>query len=173
MRKSLLFLFTLLFLSILSLNAQNDCSICKSVENGKFNKIEHFIKKEVRKYKNGIEFFNGPGSGMQVSHSENLDTICEKLRQFPCVEDAYWDKCAMKASIYPGWAVIGVRLKTNNGVVEKCFHIQMGTMGNVNFFGCKFHVFKYRSILKYKKMYDSEGFIEKERENCKKEKLNH
>lgn len=166
-------LFILLFLSLFSVAAvaqkadkTNTCAICQSVDKGHFGKLERYVKRQVRHYKKGIEFYNGPGSSMQITHSENLDTICKKLRQFPCVADATWDKCATKISIYPNWAIIGVRIKTNNSVVEKCFHIQMGTMGNVNFFGCKIHVHKYRNILKYKKMYDSEGFIEKQKKLC-------
>ena len=146
--------------------SKKSCSVCRAVQKGHFGKLERYIKSQVRHYKEGIEYDNGPGSGMQISHAENLDSICEKLKRFDCVEDAAWDKCANKISIYPGWVVIGVKLNTGNGIVEKCFHIQVGTTGNVQFFKCRFHLFKERNILKYKKMYDCNGFIEEQRKLC-------
>ena len=119
MRIRILILSTLLLTFFVSSAQSNNqgCRFCKSVQKGNFGKLERYIKSQVRHYKRGIEYYNGPGSGMQISHAENLDSICENLKRFDCVEDATWDKCATKISIYPGWVVIGVKLSTESGII--------------------------------------------------------
>jgi len=99
-------------------------------------------------------------------HHYDLDTLTRWLKNMPCVEDAVRDKCQQKELIYPGSSSVGVKFKTSEGIVEKCFWIQEGTTGNVNIFGWKPHIFKSRNILRYKKMYDCKGFIELQRQNC-------
>lgn len=44
--------------------------------------------------------------------------------------------------------------------------IQQGTTGDVKIFKWRFHLFKYKDKLVYKKIYDCEGFIDRENENC-------
>ena len=149
-----------------SVYSQNNASFCKAVGKNNFNKVERLVKKEIRKKRSGTQYDNGQGSGIQVTHVYDLDTITSWLKRFPCVEDAFWDKCQVKISIYPGWSVIGVRLNTESGPSEKCFHIQEGTTGSISIFGWRPHLFKYRNKLIYKKMCDCEGFIEQQKNNC-------
>lgn len=141
-------------------------NFCTSIDNGKYRTIERKFKREVKKRKKGVAYDNGPGSGMQISHNSDLDSLTQWFKNMDCVEDASWDKCQEKISIYPGWSIIGVKFKTKNGIEEKCFHIQEGTMGNIVFFKWKFHLFKYKNILVYKKMYNCDGFIEIQKKNC-------
>ncbi|KAF0198470.1 MAG: hypothetical protein FD166_1111 [Bacteroidetes bacterium] len=164
MKKLLLFLLSFLFLS--QVQSQDRCALCKAVEKENFRKVERLIRKEVRKRKQGISFYNGPGSGMQITHLPNLDTITLWLKSKPCVEDAAWDKCQKKPAIYPGWASIGAKFKTSSGIREKCFLIQKGTLGSLYIFGWRPHIFKMKNKLIYRKMYDCEGFIENEKKNC-------
>ena len=53
------------------------------------------------------------------------DSIINELQRLECVDDVFWDKCQAKALLYPGKSAIGVRCKTNTGIVEKCFIIQL------------------------------------------------
>ena len=111
-------------------------------------------------------FYNGPGSGMQISHVEGLDSLTEWLSEMPCVEDAFWDKCQHKPAIYPGWSIIGVKFRSKGQVLEKCFHFQEGTTGTINIFGWRPHVLRMRNLLIYKRMFDCPGFIIRQREVC-------
>jgi len=159
--------FLLFFLaSGTSALAQDNNHFCKAVEKGNFNKVERLIKKESRKVKKGISFYNGPGSGMLVSHVTGLDSLTSWLAEKPCVEDAFWDKCQVKISIYPGWSVIGAKFIVNGKIQEKCFHFQEGTTGTINIFGWRPHVLRTRNLLIYKRMYDCPGFIIRQREVC-------
>jgi hypothetical protein len=146
--------------------AQDRSSFCRAVEKGKFKKVERLFNLEVKKRKWGKTYDNGPGSGMQVTHTYDLDTLTTWLKSKPCVADAAWDKCQIKALNYPGWSVIGAKFITHEGIKEKCFYLKEGTMGTVRIFGWRPHLFKARNKLILKKMYDCNGFIELQRNNC-------
>jgi hypothetical protein len=150
---------------------QKNCSFCNSVENGNFNKAERIFKREIKKYRYGTKYDNGPGSGIQTKYTSSFDSLTNWLKYKRCVEDAYWDKCQIKEDIYPGWSSIGVKFKTSNGTFEKCFYIQEGTLGQIYFFGWRPKVFKARNILVYKKMYDCSGFIEQQKKECDQSKI--
>lgn len=94
------------------------------------------------------------------------DSIINELQRLECVDDVFWDKCQAKALLYPGKSAIGVRCKTNTGIVEKCFIIQEGTTGQINIFGWRPKIFKSKQKLKYKGTYDCEGFVEDQKKNC-------
>lgn len=151
--------------------SQDNCIFCRAVENKNFNKTERIFKREIKKYKHGIKYDNGPGSGIQISHVAGLDSLTAWLKNKPCVADAYWDRCQSKIAIYPGWSSIGVKFKTKSGEIEKCFYIQEGTLGITDIFGWRPHVFKTRNILVYKKMYDCLGFIEQQKKECDQGKI--
>ena len=161
---TLLLIFTL---SIQQLFCQNGKLFCKAVEKMNFKKVERQIKKLIHKNKTGQTYFNGEGSGNQINLSPCFDSITNWLKKQDCVEDAFWDKCQIKVSIYPGYSSIGVKFRTKKGVIEKCFLIQEGTTGQLNLMGWKPKIFKYKKILIYKKMYDCDKFIEKQKLNCK------
>ena len=161
-------LTTLAFIFMLNIVfAQENCSFCKAVGNERFNKVERLIRKEVRKHRDGISFYNGPGSGMLVSHVTGIDSITRWLSGKPCVQAAAWDKCVAKISIYPGGSVIGVIFKTRSGEVEKCFKLQEGTTGTLHIFGWRPQVFRAKNLLLYKKMYDCEGFTIQQIIHCR------
>jgi len=162
-----LFIPIILFLSISTITrSQGNSTFCKAVENEKFKKVERVIKKKVRKIKNGTTYYNGPGSGMQIDHIHNIDTLVMWMNTMPCIADAASDKCEIKISIFPGWIVIGAIFKSSKGISEKCFYIQEGTTGAVNIFGWRPHIFKMKNKLIYKKMYDCPGFVEQQKKNC-------
>jgi hypothetical protein len=163
-------ILTILFLALATMNAlysQEDCSFCRAVEKGNFQKAERIFKREVKKRKNGTSYYNGPGSGMQVTHQYNIDTLTLWLKNKPCVKEATWDECQNKPAIYPGWAVIGAKFNTRFGSIEKCFYLQEGTMGTLHVFGWKPHLFKSRNILMLKRVAYCEGFIEEQEKKCK------
>ncbi len=164
MKRLLVLLLTCIFLKVGY--SQDNCTFCNAVSKGNFKRVERQLRKQIRERKDGISYYNGPGSGMQVSHVSNIDTITMWLQAKACVEDAAWDKCQKKPAIYPGWASIGVKFKTSSGIKEKCFLIQKGTTGSLNIFGWRPHIFKTKNKLIYRKMYDCEGFIENQKKNC-------
>ncbi len=145
---------------------QNEKAFCKAVESSNFKKAERQIKKLVRKNSKGQTYFNGEGSGYQITFTPCLDSITNWLKKQRCVKDAYWDKCQEKITIYPGWSSIGIKFITKNGVVEKCISIQEGTTGQINLFGWHPKLSKEKHKLVYKKMFDCKGFIEQQKFNC-------
>lgn len=146
--------------------SQNEQAFCKAVKKKNFNKVERIIYKLVKKNKKGVTYFNGQGSGYQINLAPSLDSITNWIKKQPCVEDAFWDKCQMKIQIYPGNSAIGVKFKTGNEIIEKCFMIQEGKTGQVKFFKWRLKLFKAKNVLVYKKMYDCKGFIETQKSNC-------
>jgi hypothetical protein len=140
----------------------------KAIEKGNFGKIERIVKRKIKEQKHGVEFFNGPGSGMQISFEESFDSIVNWLLLHKGVQDATWDKCQIKVAIYPGSSTIGVVFKTKNGMVEKCFKVQKGTTGQPYIFGWRPVLFKSKMKLVYKGSVDCEGFVEKQKILCKK-----
>ena len=161
----IIILLSMLFAYQISFS-QSEKAFCKAVENMNFNKVERIIHKLVKKNKKGQTYFNGEGSGYQINLAPSLDSITNWIKKQPCVEDAYWDKCQMKIAIYPGSSSIGVKFKTENGIIEKCFLIQEGTTGQANIFGWRPKLSKEKKVLVYKKMYEYNGFIEIQKSNC-------
>lgn len=146
--------------------AQNEKAFCKSVESLNFKKAERQIKHLFSKNRKGQTYFNGEGSGYQITTNPCLDSITNWLKRQPCVQDAYWDKCQAKITIYPGSSAIGIKLITQTGVIEKCFSLKEGTTGQVNLFGWRPKLFKAKQKLIYHRMYDCKGFIEQQKLNC-------
>jgi hypothetical protein len=138
---------------------QNANVFCKAVNNSNFRKAERIVIKVIKKNRKGQTYFNGEGSGYQINLTASLDSIINWLKKRDCVEDAYWDKNQLKPAIYPGWATIGIKLRTNKGIIEKCFFIQKGTTGQVNILGWRPKLFKSRQELVYKRMFNCENFI--------------
>jgi hypothetical protein len=147
--------------------SQDEKAFCKAGYNMNFKKTERILHKVIKENRKGQVFFNGARSGYQTNLAPSLDSITNWLKRQECVEDAFRDKCQMKEAIYPGYSSIGVKFKTKNGMIEKCFLIQEGTTGQINIFGWKPKIFKSKTILVYKKMYDCGNFIEQQRINCR------
>ncbi|MBK7173976.1 MAG: hypothetical protein IPH84_12245 [Bacteroidales bacterium] len=159
----------LIFILFLALNVtfgQSNRPFCNAVQHGNYRKVERILKHETRKYRHGVTYDNGPGSGMQVTHSPGLDSLTSWFKTMPCVKDAYWDKCCNKPGIYPGWAVIGVLFDQDGQTIAKCFTFQLGTTGSMNVFGWRPHILPMKDHLIYRKISDCPGFIERERRKC-------
>lgn len=165
-----IFIMTIMLFTIQNAYSHDEKAFCKEVYNMNFNKIERFVHKVIKKNRRGKVYFNGEGSEYQTDLSPCLDTITNWIKKKECIENAYWDKCQIKDALYPGFSSIGVKFKTKNGIIEKCFLIQEGTTGQINIFCWKPKIFKSKSILVFKKMYDCENFIEQQRINCEKYK---
>ena len=114
-------LFLLFFFVSQNVFCQNEKALCKAVSNFDFKKVESIVKKVIKTNKKGQIYFNGEGSGYQINLSPCFDSITNWLKKQDCVEDAYWDKCQIKQAIYPGHSTIGVKFRTKNGIIEKCF----------------------------------------------------
>ncbi len=135
---------------------------CKAVEKGRFNKIERMFKRQLKQRRNGTKYDNGPGSGMQITHQYNLDTLVLWFKSFPCVKDAAWDKYQIKIAIYPGGSTIGVKFFCGEEIKEYCFLIQEGTLGTINLFGWHPQLFKMKNKLVYKRMIENPGFVDRQ-----------
>jgi hypothetical protein len=147
---------------------QSDKAFCNAVEHLKFNKVERIFNRQVNKLAEGYVYANqDSGWGNATSYNTHYTTLINWLKKQDCVIDAFWDKCQAKAAIYPGYSSIGVKFKTKNGVVEKCFLIQEGTTGQVNILGWKPKLCKSKNKLVYKKIFDCKNFIEQQKTNCK------
>ena len=147
--------------------SQVDQAFCLAVENANFESAESSIKKHVRMHRRGFEYLNQTTGEKWVSYEYSLDSITLWLKQQPCVEDAFWDKCEVKPAIYPAPYSIGVIFLTKYGKIEKCVQLQGGTTGEIYLLGWKPKLFKPRDILLYNAMYDCEGFIKKQKQNCR------
>ena len=169
MERTLKIILSLFFILIFqNIFCQNETALCKAVANSNFRKIESIVKTVIKKNIKGQTFYNGEGSGYQIDLTLCFDSITIWFKKQDCVEDAYWDKCQEKVAIYPGHSSIGVKFRTKNGIVEKCFLVQEGTTGQINILGWKPKIFKSKKILIYEKMYDSENFIEQQKINCER-----
>ncbi len=167
MERTLKIILTLFFIFVFkNVFCQNETALCKAVANSNFRKVERIVKKVIKENKTGQTYFNGEGSGYQINLSPCFDSITNWFKKQDCVEDAYWDKCQTKVEIYPGHSSIGVKFRTNSGIVEKCFQIQEGTTGQINFLGWRPKISKEKKQLVYKRMYEYNGFIELQKLNC-------
>ena len=154
----------MLFFLLNLANGQDEMKFCKAIAEGKFKKIERIVKRKVNGLPESKESKEGDPSYVRMD--QNIKNLTAWFKSMPCVEDAFEDKCQNKIAIYPGWSIIGVKFKTNSGIVEQCFSIQKGTTGTINIFGWHPKVSRMKNKLVYKKMYNCPGFIEEQRKNC-------
>ncbi len=147
--------------------AQSNKAFCKAVDDSNFNKVERIFKRQVKKLSQGYTYASQDnGWGISTSYYTHYTTLINWLKKQDGVVDAFWDQCQAKAAIYPSYSSIGVKFKTKNGIVEKCFLIQEGTTGQLNILGWRPKLFKSKKILVYKKIYNCENFIEQQKMNC-------
>ena len=140
----------------------------KAIEKGNFKKVEHIFKKQIKKYRKGFQYDNGPGSGIQTTYTPSFDSLVNWLKLHKGVEDATWDKCQIKLEVYTGYSIVGAVFKTKKGVVEKCFLIRKITTGNVHIFCWYPHIFKYKNKLVYEEMSSCNGFVKEQKNLCNK-----
>lgn len=159
----LLFTFIIFFISVY---AQNRERFCKAAKEERFKKVERLIRRQVKKMPVDLSDKQKESNKLTLTMDQSVDSLTSWIKNMPCVEDAFWDKCQIKIAIYPGWAIIGVRFKTDRGIQEKYFSIQKGTNDSFCLFGWRPHLFKFKQRLVYKRMYDCAGFIEEQKRNC-------
>ncbi len=138
-------------------HGQDNASFCKAIENGKFKKAERKFKRMVKSIPESADYSDTKSA--EPTMHENIESLTQWFKGLSCVEDAFQDKCENKIAIYPGWSVIGVKFKTNAGIVEKCFSIQLGTTGTTNIFGWHPKTSRMKNKLVYRKMFDCPRFI--------------
>lgn len=158
-----LFLSIFLFVSVNSV-AQSASKLCKGIAKGNFKKVERVVKKVVKKNRKGQIQSNGFGN-TYTTLSPSLDSAVAWLNNQDCIVESNWDKCQKKIDIFPGNSSIGIKVKVNNEISEKCFLVQEGRTSNFGLFGWP-RIIKSRTVLVYKKMYDCENFIESQKRNC-------
>lgn len=127
----------------------------KAIEKDNFRKVERIVKSEIKKHRKGVQSHTDDGE--HISHAETFDWLAAWLKMHPNVEDAAWDKCAVKILIYPGSSTLGALFKTRHGSREMCFHVQVGKLGRGN----------DKHVLVYKKMESCGGFLKEQKQNCK------
>ena len=142
-------------------------SLSKAAEKGRWNKVERVMKRKIHEQNRVFDFDNRERKTV-LSFTIAYDTLVHWLKTSPVVEDAASDKCQAKLMIYPGHSAVGVRFKTKNGIVEKCFVVQEGTTGTIHFFGWHPHLVRYKWKLVYKRMRDCKGFVEEQKALCEK-----
>ena len=152
-----------ILLSLLS-NGHDNSSFCKGIENGKFKKFERKFKRYIKSIPESADYSDTVSS--EPTMHQNIESLTQWFKGLTCVEDAFQDKCEMKVLIYPGWSVIGVKFRTNSGIVEKCFSIQLGTTGTTNIFGWHLKTSRMKNKLVYRKMFECPGFISDQKRKC-------
>jgi hypothetical protein len=105
-------------------------------------------------------------NGSYSSYTPTYDSLVAFLRRQPGVEDTAWDKCVIKEAIWPGHSNIGLRWHTRGQVFERCWTVQEGIPGTINFFGWHPQVRKSREQLKCKRALECPGFVEQQRQYC-------
>ncbi|MCE3296694.1 MAG: hypothetical protein K0R65_2408 [Crocinitomicaceae bacterium] len=150
--KFLITLISGLFIFPAALSQEMSPKLNKAIAKDNFRKVERIIKCQIKKNKKGVI----PGNGEEITHAETFDWLVSWLKKHPNVEDAAWDKCAVKIMIYPGTSILGALFKTENGTREMCFHVQVGKLGKGN----------DKHVLVYKDMEKCGGFVKQQKENC-------
>lgn len=152
-------LFIVLISSVLllshSFGQEMSHKLNKAIEKDNFRKVERIVKCQIKKHKKGVA--SETDKGKQISHSETFDWLVAWLKIHPNVEDAAWDRCAVKTLVYPGSSTIGAVFQTRNGDREMCFHVQVGKLGRWN----------DKHVLAYKKMESCGGFLKTQKQNCR------
>ena len=160
--KSTLFLILVICMNVSY--GQDNFSFCKAVQKENFRKVERILKRMIKEIPESRDYTDT--LIFEPRMDENIESLTQWFKGFPCVEDAFQDKCQNKILIYPGWSVIGVKFRTGLGIVEKCFSIQLGTTGTTNLFGWRPKTGRMKNKLVYKRMFDCPGFIMEQKKNC-------
>ncbi|WP_107038632.1 hypothetical protein [Brumimicrobium mesophilum] len=113
----------------------------------------------INKYSNLNRF------GGIYEYAKVIDLILVEINKLEFVSDAFYDKCAVKNSIFPVPFRIGVKLLVNDLTIEKCYDIVVCPVDErKRFFG------KSRKILSnrvdYLSNYIKNGFIDEQRAIC-------
>lgn len=147
------------------LAAQDAKRFRRAVEHGTPCALDRWMKHELRVARKGTRI-SQPGSSY-VEHHSTYDALITWLRGQNCIEGAEWDRCISKAMTWPGRSTIGVRVRLDGGIRERCYDIQEGRPGTIHLFGWRPRVWKSRETLKFLGARECLGFVEAQREACK------
>jgi len=153
-----------LFLLPLVASAQNAKRFQHALVSSSERAMDRWMKQEIRRVRKG-QLITTPSGSYTVHHATH-DSLVTFLRCQPGVEDAAWDKCIGKLDIWPGHSTIGMRWRVGDELRERCWTVQEGIMGTINFLGWRPHVRKDLPQLKYKRASACAGFVEQQRRYC-------
>ena len=126
--------------------------------------MDRWMKHELHRHRKR-QLISTP-NGSYSSYAPTYDSLVAFLRRQPGVEDVAWDKFIGKFDIWPGHSNIGLRWTKGGQVFERCWNVQEGIPGTINFFGWHPPIRKNREQLKYKRALECPGFVEQQRRYC-------
>jgi hypothetical protein len=144
--------------------AQNAQRFQRALASGNERALDRWMEHEIHRVRKGHPV--STPSGSYTAYHNTHDSLVAFLRRQPGVEDAAWDKCIGKLDIWPGHSTIGLRWRVGEELHERCWTVQEGIPGTVNFFGWRPKVRKARQHLKYKRASTCPGFVEQQRNYC-------
>jgi hypothetical protein len=144
--------------------AQDAKRLQVALRSGNEHALDRWMKHELHQQRKGHTV--AASQGTYTDHGPTYDSLVAFLRRQPGVEDAAWDKCIGKRDIWPGHSNIGLRWRVGDEVRNRCWTVQEGIPGTVNFFGWRPKVRKSRANLKYKRASTCPGFVEQQRKYC-------
>lgn len=147
------------------LAAQDAKRFKRAVEHRTPHALDRWMKHELRAARKGTRITQ-PGSSY-VEHSSTYDALTSWLRGQRSIDEADWDRCIFKPMTWPGRSTIGLRVRMDGGIRERCYDVQEGRMGTINLFGWRPHVRKSREVLKFLGARECRGFVEAQRNACK------
>ena len=158
------FILAFLFMVPILVQAQ-DAQRFQRAMNARNEKVmDRWVKRRIDHHREGQVI--STASGSYRSHAPTFDSLVAYLRRQPGVEDAAWDKCIGKQSIWPGHSTIGMRWHALGRVYERCWNVQEGKPGTIHLFGWRPRVRKSREHLLFKRAAPCAGFVDQQRKWC-------
>ncbi len=154
--------FALLATNILA--AQDADALARALEHKGTRALDRWMKRELHHHRKGVLFNNGSTS--YTIHFPTYDSLVTWLRRQPGVLDAEWDRCVSKITIWPGHSTIGVRVRNDGLIRERCYVLQEGRPGTIQVAGWRPHVRKSRELLKLVDVKECSGFVAEQHRNC-------
>ncbi|MBP6313423.1 MAG: hypothetical protein KA408_14205 [Flavobacteriales bacterium] len=148
-----------------TVHAQDQNAFAKAIQRDNPLALDRWIKRELHKQRNGTLVTSS--STTCTVHSPTYDRLVTWLREQPGVMDVAWDRCVTKIAIWPGHSTLGVQLRMNGQVIERCYTMQEGRPGTIRLFDWQPRVRKSREELKLVAVKECIGFVEKQHRNCK------
>lgn len=113
--------FLVLALSITASFHGIACELCDALNTGNFNKVDRLVAKQIKKHRKPDMSLGYP------TYLTSFDAVEGWLKKMECVVDTELDACEIKIAIWPGWMILGVLFKADNGdITERCYRIEMG-----------------------------------------------
>lgn len=142
----------------------NPDGFARAVKRGNIHAIDRWMKRELMAMKRGEQVDNG--SSTYTVHALTYNSIVDWLKKQPGVIDAAWDGCTNKIGLWPGHSTIGVRVMLNGVEHQRCYRVQEGRLGTINFFGWRPRMCKSREQLRYLGAEDRPGFVVLQHKYC-------